>query len=224
MKKELIDYDDIDFLKIEKEKKDKPKKQPVDKQKLYEEFVKYKKMCVEAEKNNMPRPRLTEEIGKAIIKITQMTTYINTNTLSFLKYTNNWKEEMVGDAIEICNRYVHNFDPEKSKNPFSYIQQLVINSFLQRIEKERTQLYYRYKLYENANGFAAELDLSSGTEDDFKNIISEKDLTELQTEYASETSSLFIKSFEERKKIKRDKYKDKKEINSKISIDDILSQ
>jgi hypothetical protein len=41
-----------------------------------------------------------------------------TNKHSYIKYS--WKSEMIGDAIENCVRYLHNYNPEastRSKNP-----------------------------------------------------------------------------------------------------------
>jgi len=47
--------------------------------------------------------------------------------------------------------YAHNFNPEKSKNPFSYFTQIIYYAFLRRIEKEKKQSYIKYKILENAN-------------------------------------------------------------------------
>jgi len=45
--------------------------------------------------------------------------------------------------------YAHNFDPEKSKNPFSYFTQIIYFAFLRRIEKEKKQSYIKYKIMED---------------------------------------------------------------------------
>lgn len=200
MKKEkkLIDLEDIEYLEIEYENNVKSeKKLPVDNKELYKEFVIYKQMCKDAEAEGKERPQLTDPICIAIMKIAELTTYINTNKYHFLSYTNNWKEEMVGDAVEICIRYVHNFNPDEYKNPFSYIQSLCINAFLQRIRKEHQQLYYRYKLYQKANGFVGEIDQG----------VSEKDIAEIQTHYADDIANDFIKRFEEKRKAEKEKYR-----------------
>jgi molybdenum cofactor biosynthesis enzyme MoaA len=44
--------------------------------------------------------------------------------------------------------YAHNFDPEKSKNPFSYFTQIIYYAFLRRIEKEKKQAYIKLKMTE----------------------------------------------------------------------------
>ena len=47
--------------------------------------------------------------------------------------------------------YAHNFDPEKSKNPFSYFTQMIYYAFLRRIQKEKKQMYVKYKLAEQSD-------------------------------------------------------------------------
>ncbi len=44
--------------------------------------------------------------------------------------------------------YAHNFDPDKSKNPFSYFTQIIYYAFLRRIEKEKKQAYIKFKMTE----------------------------------------------------------------------------
>ena len=63
---------------------------------------------------------------------------------NFQRYT--YRDEMILDGIEDCVRYCHNFNPEKSKNPFSYFTQIMRNAFLRRIEKEKKQSYIKNKL------------------------------------------------------------------------------
>jgi len=61
---------------------------------------------------------------------------------NFMNYP--FREEMVGDGIENCLLYAHNFNPRKSKNPFSYFTQIIYFAFLRRIEKEKKQAYIKY--------------------------------------------------------------------------------
>ena len=53
---------------------------------------------------------------------------------------------MISDGIENCISYCKNFNPEKSKNPFSYFTQIIYYAFLRRIEKEKKQAYIKHKL------------------------------------------------------------------------------
>ena len=56
---------------------------------------------------------------------------------------------MISDGIENCLHYIHNFDPEKSKNPFAYFTQIIYYAFIRRIQKEKKQLYIKYKSMQN---------------------------------------------------------------------------
>ena len=82
-------------------------------------------------------------IGECILKIA--------NNLShkpnFSNYT--YKDDMILDGIENCILYIHNFDPEKSNNPFAYFTQIIFYAFLRRIGKEKKQAYVKNKLIQN---------------------------------------------------------------------------
>jgi len=62
---------------------------------------------------------------------------------NFINYT--YRDEMISDGIENCLMYFDNFDPTKSKNPFAYFTQIIYFAFLRRIQKEKKQLYVKYK-------------------------------------------------------------------------------
>jgi DNA-directed RNA polymerase specialized sigma subunit len=68
---------------------------------------------------------------------------------NFSNYT--FKEDMISDGIENCLQYIDNFDPEKSKNPFSYFTQIIWYAFIRRINKEKKLLYTKYKITEEVN-------------------------------------------------------------------------
>jgi len=55
---------------------------------------------------------------------------------------------MIGDGIENCVQYIHNFDPAKSNNPFAYFTQIIYYAFLRRIQKEKKQLEIKTKIIE----------------------------------------------------------------------------
>ena len=59
-----------------------------------------------------------------------------------------FREDMISDGIENCVQYIHNFDPEKSKNPFAYFTQIIHFAFLRRINKEKKQLEIKTKIIE----------------------------------------------------------------------------
>ena len=59
-----------------------------------------------------------------------------------------FRDDMISDGIENCVQYIHNFDPEKSKNPFAYFTQIIHYAFLRRIQKEKKQLEIKTKIIE----------------------------------------------------------------------------
>ena len=65
---------------------------------------------------------------------------------NFINYS--YRDEMISDGIENCLMYFANFDETKSKNPFAYFTQIIYYAFLRRIQKEKKQLYVKYKATE----------------------------------------------------------------------------
>ena len=59
-----------------------------------------------------------------------------------------FRDDMISDGIENCVQYIHNFDPEKSRNPFAYFTQIIHYAFLRRIQKEKKQLEIKTKIIE----------------------------------------------------------------------------
>ena len=49
---------------------------------------------------------------------------------------NTYKDDMIGDAIENCIRYVKNFDIDKNRNAFGYVSTIAYYAFVRRIKKE----------------------------------------------------------------------------------------
>lgn len=115
----------------------------VDKQVFYDLLMVRRAELDEAEMLGEPKPQLNDEIGKIIFDIATNLSY----RYNFINYT--YRDEMVGDAIETCIRYVDNFDPEKSKNPFGYYTQICYFSFVRRINKEAQQQDIRKKMIKN---------------------------------------------------------------------------
>lgn len=123
------------------------KKQPqhyVDNKKLYTEMVKYINAYNEAKERGELPPKVNNYIGECIWLIANK---LSTNR-NFIGYT--YREEMIGDAIENTLRYIHNFDPDKTNNPFAYFTQIMYYAFLRRIEKEKKQQYIKLKAMDNS--------------------------------------------------------------------------
>jgi len=106
---------------------------------LLEALIQYKADCKEAEECGDPTPKIPEYIGECIFLIsTRLATKPNFSGYSY-------KDDMISDGIENCIQYIHNFDPEKSQNPFAYFTQIIWFAFLRRIQKEKKQMYIKFK-------------------------------------------------------------------------------
>ena len=116
----------------------------VDNKRLYTEMIKYVNAYNAAKERGEVPPKASNYIGECIWLIANR---LSTNR-NFIGYS--YREEMIGDAIENCLRYLHNFNPDKSNNPFAYFTQIMYYAFLRRIEKEKKQSYIKYKSMENS--------------------------------------------------------------------------
>lgn len=110
---------------------------------LLEALIEYKKQCKEAEESGEELPRVPDYIGMCIFQIaTRLATKPNFSGYSY-------KEDMISDGIENCLLYINNFNEEKSQNPFAYFTQIIWYAFLRRIQKEKKQMYIRFKSSQN---------------------------------------------------------------------------
>ena len=114
----------------------------VDNKKFFAAMVEYKKEVDEADKQGKPRPQIPNYIGECFMQIAQHLSW----KPNFIRYT--YRDDMVSDGIENCIKYIDNFDPEKTNNPFAYFTQIIFYAFLRRIQREKTQLYVKYKSME----------------------------------------------------------------------------
>ena len=114
---------------------------------LYAAMIEYKTLVNDSLENNKPPPRISNYIGESIMKISTHLAY----KPNFSNYT--FREEMISDGIENCLQYINNFDPNKSKNPFSYFTQIIYFAFIRRIQKEKKYLYTKYAAIGRANMF-----------------------------------------------------------------------
>ena len=115
----------------------------VDNAKFLEAMIEYKNEYNEAKKNNKELPQISEYLGSVFLKIAQRLSF----RPNFINYA--FKNDMISDGIENCLHYIHNFNPEKSSNPFAYFTQIIYYAFIRRIQKEKKQLYIKYKSMQN---------------------------------------------------------------------------
>jgi len=148
-------------------------------------LIEYKSKCQEAREKDQPEPILPNYIGECWMKIAEGLSH----KPNFINYT--YRDEMIADGIENCLMYFNNFDPNKSKNPFAYFTQIIYYAFLRRIQKEKKQLYVKYKATEQI-----------GILDEFE-MMDFEDGTSKQFELYDNIAE-FIENYEEAKQAKKD--------------------
>jgi len=122
-------------------------------------LIKYREDKEIAELQDKPKPPIPRYIGECFLKIA--------NHLSFKPNFVNYmfKEDMISDGIENCVQYIHNFNPEKSQNPFAYFTQIIHYAFLRRIQREKRQLEIKNKILERS-GYSEVFDDSNRIDGD----------------------------------------------------------
>lgn len=158
----------------------------INNQRFLEELIKHREKLYAARDAGKEDPILPDYIGECFQQIAEK----YSRKPSFGMYP--FREEMVWDAIENCIQYYESFDPEKGKNPFAYFTQVTHYAFLRRIEKEKYQLYIKYKSMEK---FLLENVNSSDINDGSLNV----DNFDINTEYMKE----FIRDFEAKMEAKK---------------------
>lgn len=162
------------------------------------EFLAHMKIYVEQVKEHKlaskSPPQVSDYIGECLTSIANKLA----NKPNFVNYP--FRDDMVADGIENSLRYINNFDPNKSSNPFAYFTMIIYNAFVRRIEQEKTQLATKYRMI-------SECLIHEVSGDNHKQ----------QTKYGSEQADLnmheFLDNFEksrERKKAKTKTHNKKK--------------
>ena len=118
-------------------------------------LIEHKQKVQEAKEQGLPEPRIPNYIGECWMKIAEGLSH----KPNFINYT--YRDEMIADGIENCLMYFNNFNPDKSNNPFAYFTQIIYYAFLRRIQKEKKQLYVKYKATEMV-GVLDEFELLEG--------------------------------------------------------------
>lgn len=111
----------------------------IDNKLFLKEMIAWKQARIKAKELGEAKPRIPEYVGKCFMDIAENLSH----KPNFLSYT--FREEMISDAIENCVMYAANFNPTKFKNPFAYFTQIVYYAFIRRIQREKKQLYVKYK-------------------------------------------------------------------------------
>jgi hypothetical protein len=162
---------------------------------LYESMKIFKAERNLAVANGTQLPQIPNYVGQAIMLIA--------NNLvrkgNFSGYS--FRCEMVSDGIENCIQYLHNFNPDKSKNPFGYISLIISRAFIRRIEKEAKHSYIRHKLLVTKSPFFEAFDLDPS------------DMEAVSAEMSNDKSSDIITNFETKLANKKEKKRLKDEVD-----------
>ena len=140
------------------------------------EMTKYRTAIRKAKRLGEPKPQIPRYVAECFMKIAENLSH----KPNFLSYT--FRDEMVADAIENCVMYVDNFDPAKSSNPFAYFTQITYYAFLRRIQKEKKQLYVKYKSTETA-GILDEFELNENEDGTFRQFELYENISEFIVNY-----------------------------------------
>jgi hypothetical protein len=147
-------------------------------------LIQYKLSCDAAKNQNKDDPIVPNYIGECFLKIAEHLS----RKPNFISYS--FREEMICDGIENCIMYFRNFDPTKSNNPFAYFTQIIYYAFLRRIQKEKKQMYVKYKATEQF-GILDEGEMYEDVDGNMRQFVLYDNISE------------FIQTFEEKKKNKK---------------------
>lgn len=171
------------------------------------EFLEHMKKHVElvkqAKLSKSKPPQVSDYIGECIYSIATKLA----NKPNFMNYP--FREEMISDGIENSLQYINNFNPEKSSNPFAYFTQIIYFAFVRRIQREKKQLYTKYRLIE-------ETLIHDASENEYA----------YATKYGSDQADLNMHEFVENFEKSREKKKSKAKLSKKkkIGFDDMFEQ
>lgn len=133
-------------------------------------LVEYKQKRKAALDAGQRLPQVPNYIGHCIKEIATRWT----SKPSYASYP--FRDEMISDAIENCFVYLHNFNEEKSSNPFAYFTEVIKFACWRRIEQEKKELYVVLKsaqrspvgdLYNHQDVDLAEYDVASGVDNTY---------------------------------------------------------
>jgi len=168
----------------------------------------YREKYLQAKDNDTELPIIPDYAGECFLKIAERLSH----RPNFINYA--FREEMVSDGIENSVMYASNFNPEKSTNPFAYFTQIIYFAFLRRIEKEKKQLYIKYKTMEEYSSLEDHVDMGEMGQSETQAVSS--GASPLTVDKRASIQE-FIFAFEEKKR-KKKKPKPAKEDDNVVSF------
>ena len=162
----------------------------VDNQQFLESMIEYQKEIKNAKETDTSLPPIPEYLGECFMKIANRLSF----RPNFINYA--FRDDMISDGIENCIQYMNNFNPEKSSNPFAYFTQIIYYAFVRRIQKEKKQLYIKYKTMDTQASMSENIEISKHDQDQNYSY-------ETMTQDQKVNMYNFISNFEESKKKKK---------------------
>ena len=175
----------------------------IDNEEFLKEMIIYKREFDEAKSKNELPPMISEYLGECFMKIAQRLSF----RPNFINYA--FKDDMISDGIENCVQYIKNFNPEKSSNPFAYFTQIIYYAFIRRIQKEKKQLYIKYKTMDSQAAMSENVEISQHDQEQNYSY-------ETMTNDQKVNMYNFISNFEESKKKKKAIAKKKSSTNLEL--------
>ena len=176
----------------------------VDNEKFLVVMTDYREKYLQAKDEEEELPIIPDYAGECFLKIAERLSH----RPNFINYA--FREEMVSDGIENCVMYAANFNPEKSTNPFAYFTQIIYFAFLRRIEKEKKQLYIKYKTMEEHSSLEDHVDMGEMSSEDSRAVTSGASPLTADKRVSIQE---FIHAFEEKKRKKKKVKTDKEDDN-----------
>jgi hypothetical protein len=188
-------------IKVKAKRKANIDRHYIDDKKFHKALSEYKQSVKDAEANDLPKPIVSDYVAQSLMILARKIA----RKPGFSQYP--FIEDMIGDAILCCFKNLHNFDP-KRPTAFPYFTQIVHYSFIQRILREHTALYRKFKaIMERQKEMCGEI-CGEGAQI-------------YGTKYSDIQMREFCEKFERRLAEKREKNKQRKKVNlGKIQFDD----
>ncbi len=175
----------------------------VDNEQFLESMIKYQNEVKQAKEIDGAEPLIPEYLGECFMKIANRLSF----RPNFINYA--FRDDMISDGIENCIQYMNNFNPEKSSNPFAYFTQIIYYAFVRRIQKEKKQLYIKYKTMDSQAVMSENIEISKHDKEQNYSY-------ETMTQDQKVNMYNFISNFEESKKKKKAIAKKKSDTNLEL--------
>jgi hypothetical protein len=138
MEKKVMLIKKIGKVKVKAKRKTGKDRHYIDDAKFHKALSDYQVSVQAAADEGLPKPTVPDYIAKSLMTLARKVA----RKPGFSRYP--FIEDMIGDAILCCFKNIHNFNP-KHPTAFPYFTQIVHYSFIQKILKEHTALYRKFR-------------------------------------------------------------------------------